>query len=91
MAGSQLAKTKEELIADKGNQLGKINEHADSHPKIRVRLIPIWLRLIVVAVLLALSIIIGAVIGYSVLGNGKAVDTFNNETWTHIFDLVNKK
>lgn len=92
MAVSQeLVKTREELIEAKSNQQGNINKNADSRKKIRVRLIPIWLRLIIIAFLLSLSVMVGAMVGYSVLGNGKVADTFNKETWMHIIDLVNKK
>lgn len=92
MAASQeLVKTREELIEEKSDQQEKINKSADSHKKIRVRLIPIWMRLGIIAVLLALGVLLGAIIGYSVLGSGKVSDTFSRETWTHIIDLVNKK
>lgn len=54
-------------------------------------MIPIWLRLIIVIVLICVSLTAGAVIGYSVIGNGKAGDTFKKDTWTHIIDLVDKE
>ncbi|MCE4049673.1 MULTISPECIES: DNA-directed RNA polymerase subunit beta [Bacillaceae] len=57
----------------------------------RVRMFPIWLRLILIIVLTAVSITAGAVIGYSVIGDGKAGDTFKKSTWTHIIDLVEKE
>ena len=58
--------------------------------KIRIRLLPIWLRLIIVAVLIVVMVIIGALIGYSVIGGGNPIDVFKVSTWTHIVDLVNK-
>ncbi|WP_409296035.1 DNA-directed RNA polymerase subunit beta [Peribacillus sp. SCS-26] len=58
--------------------------------KIRVRLIPIWLRLVIVAFLIAFSAAAGAMVGYSILGSGKPFDVFKKSTWTHIGDLVNK-
>jgi flagellar basal body-associated protein FliL len=59
-------------------------------PKIRIRLIPIWVRLLLVVVLFAASIIIGVVVGYGVIGDGKPSDALKKETWQHIVDIVNK-
>jgi len=61
----------------------------EGRKRIRIRLIPIWLRVIIVAILLVVSAISGAMVGYSVMGNGKAMDVFDKSTWTHIVDLVN--
>ncbi len=58
--------------------------------RIKVRLLPIWLRLIMVAGLIVLMVIIGAIIGYSVIGGGHPIDVFKYSTWTHIVDIVNK-
>jgi DNA-directed RNA polymerase subunit beta len=56
----------------------------------RVRLIPIWLRLVIVAVLIVVSTMIGAMIGYGVIGDGKPLDVFKPSTWQHIVDIVKK-
>ena len=58
--------------------------------RIKVRMIPIWLRLIIVAGLIVLMLIIGALIGYSAIGGGHPLDVFKISTWTHIVDIVNK-
>lgn len=58
--------------------------------KIRVRLLPIWLRLLIVAGLIVIMVIIGAIVGYSAIGGGNFVDVFKKSTWTHIVDIVNK-
>lgn len=58
---------------------------------IRVRILPIWLRIIIVAVLIFLSVIAGAAVGYGVVGNGEAKDIFKKSTWTHIVDLIEKE
>jgi hypothetical protein len=63
-------------------------KHAEKKNKIRIRLIPIWLRVIVIIVLVFISMIFGAAFGYGVLGNGKVIDVFKPSTWTHIIDLV---
>ncbi len=56
--------------------------------KRRVRLIPMWLRFIIVPALLFLSLIIGAMVGYSVLGDGHPFDVLKKSTWQHIVQLV---
>lgn len=58
--------------------------------RIRIRLIPIWVRLLLVVVLFAASIIIGVIVGYGVIGDGKPSDALKKETWQHIIDLINK-
>jgi lipopolysaccharide/colanic/teichoic acid biosynthesis glycosyltransferase len=64
------------------------------HPKkeqIRVRFFPIWLRLVLLVVSVFIFLMVGAAVGYGVIGNGKALDVFKPATWTHIRDLVDKK
>ena len=58
--------------------------------KIRIRLVPLWARIIIVLLLMAMALVGGAMIGYSVMGDGEAMDVFKKSTWTHIADLVNK-
>lgn len=58
--------------------------------KVKIRLLPIWLRLLIVAALIVLMVILGALFGYSVIGDGNAVDVFRISTWTHIVDIVNE-
>lgn len=58
--------------------------------RIKVRLLPIWLRLLIVIGLIFIAVLSGALLGYSVIGGGNAMDVFQKSTWTHIFDIVNK-
>ncbi|MFJ7752831.1 DNA-directed RNA polymerase subunit beta [Peribacillus muralis] len=58
--------------------------------RIRVRLLPIWLRLLIVIGLIFIAALSGALLGYSVIGGGHALDVFQKSTWTHIIDIVNK-
>lgn len=64
-------------------------EQTPPSKRVRIRLIPIWLRIIIVIILLALAIILGAMFGYAVIGEGEASDVFKKETWQHIFDIMN--
>lgn len=59
--------------------------------KQRIRKFPIWLRLITVFVLIVISLVVGLIVGYSVFGDGSAMDVFQKSTWQHIFDIVNKE
>ncbi|HET7522286.1 MAG TPA: DNA-directed RNA polymerase subunit beta [Bacillales bacterium] len=56
----------------------------------RVRLIPIWLRLLIVLVLFAASLTVGAMVGYGVVGKGDPMDVFHKHTWVHIYNVVYK-
>jgi hypothetical protein len=57
----------------------------------RRRLVPIWLRLVIVFVLILLSGMIGAMVGYGVIGEGNAWDALKPATWQHIVDLIEKQ
>lgn len=59
--------------------------------KQRIRKFPIWLRLITVFVLIVISLVVGLIVGYSVFGDGNAIEVFQKSTWQHIFDIVNKE
>lgn len=80
-----------EQVKQAKKQQNEENKAAQSKGMVRVRLFPIWLRVIMIVLLAVVSLCVGAVVGYSVMGDGKASDTFKTETWTHIFDLVNKE
>ncbi|MCT1905518.1 DNA-directed RNA polymerase subunit beta [Oceanobacillus sojae] len=56
----------------------------------RLRIFPIWLRIIVVLIFAAAAFIVGLMIGFAVLGNGSPLDVLRMETWQHIVDIVNK-
>ncbi|MFJ7726086.1 DNA-directed RNA polymerase subunit beta [Neobacillus sp. NPDC097160] len=70
-------------------------EKTDAAPhqykRVRIRLIPIWLRLLLLVVLIFVCVVAGAAVGYGMLGGGKMADVFKESTWTHIIDLVDKK
>jgi hypothetical protein len=83
------SKTREEIKAEKKN---KKTSGAEEKPGkwVRIRLLPIWLRIILFVVFLAGSLIGGAMVGYGVIGDGKAMDVFEKSTWQHIVDIVMK-
>ncbi|HJF18746.1 MAG TPA: DNA-directed RNA polymerase subunit beta [Enterococcus columbae] len=43
------------------------------------------LKLVLVLVLAIILFFVGLMIGYGVIGNGKATDVFNPSIWQHIF------
>lgn len=58
---------------------------------VQIRLLPIWLRVVLVLILVMVATVVGAMVGYSVIGEGKAMDVLKLETWQHIFDIMNGK
>ena len=90
-SGSQeMVKTREEFKVERKDK-NNTEENASPKRKVRVRLFPIWLRIIVIILIMAVSVLAGAVVGYGVMGDGKASDTFKKETWTHIVHLINEE
>ncbi|MGE7603897.1 DNA-directed RNA polymerase subunit beta [Peribacillus sp. NPDC097675] len=65
-------------------------ETTQPNQRIRVRLLPIWLRLLIIMGLIIVALVAGSLIGYSVIGGGQATDVFKKSTWTHIIDIVNE-
>lgn len=55
---------------------------------VQIRMIPIWLRVILVLLLLIGVAIIGLQIGYGYIGDGKPSDVLKKETWLHIVDII---
>lgn len=83
----QEPKTREEkrkAEQDEGKSARKKNR------QLKVRLIPIWLRILIIILLCLIAVVAGAMIGYGVLGKGNPMDVFNEHTWTHIRDIVTK-
>ncbi len=58
---------------------------------VQIRLLPIWLRIVLVLLLLTGAAIFGAIIGYGYMGDGVPADVLKKETWTHILDIINGK
>lgn len=63
---------------------------SQSNERIKVRLLPIWLRLLIIMGLIIIALLAGSLIGYSVIGGGQATDVFKTSTWIHIIDIVNE-
>ncbi|MEK4228365.1 DNA-directed RNA polymerase subunit beta [Solibacillus sp. FSL H8-0538] len=55
---------------------------------VQLRLIPIWLRIILVAVLFIVSAAIGMIVGYGYIGDGDPGDALKWSTWQHLLDII---
>jgi hypothetical protein len=75
----------------KASNVQSAKKAEDANKRIRIRLIPIWLRILLLVIFTGIFMVAGAAIGYGVLGNGDAGDVLKGSTWTHIIDLVEKK
>lgn len=89
-SNQKVAETREQVKQAK-KEMKAERESGEQRKRIRIRLIPLWLRLLLIAVLIVLCVILGAMFGYSVMGNGKATDVFDKSTWTHIIDLIKRE
>ncbi|AEB30350.1 hypothetical extracellular peptide precursor [Carnobacterium sp. 17-4] len=58
--------------------------------KIGLQIAAFILKIVLVIVLIALAFIIGAMIGYGVVGDGNPFAIFEKETWVHIFSYFTK-
>lgn len=79
-----------ERIQKQNQKTEAVEKRVEKRPIKSTRLIPIWLRLIIVAVLLVISMTAGLMFGYGVIGDGKAFDALKISTWNHLVDLVVK-
>ncbi|MBT2732511.1 MULTISPECIES: DNA-directed RNA polymerase subunit beta [Carnobacterium] len=58
--------------------------------KIGLQITTFILKIVLVFFLVALAFIIGAMIGYGVLGDGDPFTVFEKDTWVHIFSYFTK-
>ncbi|EMT45988.1 DNA-directed RNA polymerase subunit beta [Anoxybacillus flavithermus] len=66
-------------------------EEKQTKQRLRRRLIPIWLRLLLVLCFITMSALAGAMVGYGVLGDGNPFEALKPATWQHIIDLIEKQ
>ena len=85
----QRSKQKEEQSSEVSTRKQQKAERK-KRKKPRRRAFPIWLRIIVVLLLCALALVLGAMVGYGIIGNGKPTDVFDMGTWRHIVEIVTK-
>ncbi|MFT9849102.1 DNA-directed RNA polymerase subunit beta [Aneurinibacillus sp. REN35] len=49
---------------------------------------PLLLKIMLVPFLLFIALLAGLIAGYSIVGNGSALDVFDMNTWKHMYNLV---
>lgn len=84
------AQEKVDILTREERKKAKKEDGVKRKTRTRVRLIPIWLRLILLVFGMVISMAIGAMIGYGVFGDGRPLDALKPSTWQHIIDLVEK-
>jgi len=84
-------KTREEYKKVKDQERSQTVVLRPKKQHLRARLIPVWLKLLLLIVSCAVFLMAGAMVGFSFVGNGKASEVFKVSTWTHIQDLIDKK
>ncbi|MCA0971007.1 DNA-directed RNA polymerase subunit beta [Halobacillus litoralis] len=82
-------KQQEKVAAKKEKKPAKGKKEKKTR-KGRRRILPIWLRIIIIVLLSALALILGAMVGYGIIGDGNPTDALQWETWQHIIDIVTK-
>ena len=91
MSEKELLQEKATRESVKSEKKAKQKDETKTARWVRVRMLPIWVRILLFILLLAGSLALGAVIGFAGIGDGKAADVFKAETWQHIIDIVVKK
>ncbi|MDG5787284.1 DNA-directed RNA polymerase subunit beta [Evansella sp. AB-P1] len=54
----------------------------------RIRIIPVWIRVVFVLALFAGSLIVGVMVGFGIVGEGEPMDVLNRDTWYQLYDLI---
>ena len=68
----------------------KPNANVENKPTrwVQIRMIPIWLRFLIVIVLLLAAVMVGVTIGYSSIGDGDSADALKWSTWQHLLKII---
>lgn len=55
---------------------------------VQIRMVPIWLRILIVMVLLLAAVMVGVTIGYSSIGGGDSADALKWSTWQNLLKII---
>lgn len=91
MGAKLLPENEEKQVNNKEDEPKKRSFKRYFRMRERVRVFPIWLRVLVVLILAVIALALGLMFGYSVMGDGNAIDVFKKATWQHIVDIVTKE
>ncbi|MCG5102691.1 DNA-directed RNA polymerase subunit beta [Oceanobacillus alkalisoli] len=75
----------------KGSKKEQEKRNEKRNNSLRVRVFPIWLRIIIVIILAIFALVAGLMIGFGIIGDGNPIDALKVETWRHIIDIVIKE
>ncbi|GIO25252.1 DNA-directed RNA polymerase subunit beta [Oceanobacillus sp. J11TS1] len=89
-AASEGQAAKQEISRKKEKKEKQEQKYQEKLKRPRLRIFPIWLRIIVVLIFTTAAFVIGLMIGFAVLGDGSPTDVLRVETWQHIVDIVKK-
>ncbi|MBB5174617.1 DNA-directed RNA polymerase subunit beta [Texcoconibacillus texcoconensis] len=64
------------------------NAKIEDKKKPRIRMVPIWLRIVIIVGLAFVGLIFGAMFGYGILGGENPIEALNPDTWRHIYDII---
>ncbi|WP_255473297.1 DNA-directed RNA polymerase subunit beta [Planomicrobium sp. CPCC 101110] len=70
------------------NENEKAAPDTDSSSWVRIRLFPIWLRILIILAILIVAMVLGVMVGYGVIGDGEPADALKWRTWQHIIDIM---
>ena len=77
--------------ADQIVQKPKASRNQKPTKWVQIRLVPIWLRVLIIFALLFLAVVAGLTVGYSILGDGDSSDVLKWSTWQHLIDIITGK
>lgn len=55
----------------------------------RVRLVPIWARLLITLVLFVFSLVAGLLVGYALVGEGDSLHILTLDIWQGLYEFIN--
>jgi len=82
------ASAREEALEEEEQDTREVRRKKRRVKKPRLRLIPIWLRILISIVLIGGSLILGLMFGYGVIGGGEPGEAIRPDTWYHIIDII---
>lgn len=82
---------KERRLKERSASRERAKKPTNDNEKVRIRIIPIWLRILLVIAGCLFAVLLGLTIGYAIIGEGSFGEIFKISTWTHMIDLVLKE
>ncbi|SFM16123.1 DNA-directed RNA polymerase subunit beta [Gracilibacillus orientalis] len=84
-------KVNEQKNAETKTKKAKRANEKQKEKKYVRRLIPIWAKVLIIVLLSLFALMVGLIIGFSILGDGSPLDVLKWGTWQHIIDFVKEE